>query len=168
LAFAASLLAFSRCRVDLQGLPSPLLHTPLWYERLKRPSWTSQHLQSACLCPGPALAGPPLLGFVHNGCLASDCPYVRPLPTSHTPPESGGFPAFGLMGASPPDQVPPSWFDHLDGLLRTQGPGYIATRCRTRFTAFRVDDPSVLPFPDPHEQARICQFAVADENAIPP
>jgi hypothetical protein len=84
-----------------------------------------------------------------------------------TPPESGGFPAFGLMDANPPDQVPPSWFDHLDGLLRTQGPGCIAIRCRTRFTAFRVDDPSVLPLPNRHKQARIDQIAVADENAFP-
>jgi hypothetical protein len=86
---------------------------------------------------------------------------------SPIPPESSRYLAFGLVGASPPDLVPPPWFNHLDGLLRTQGPGYIAIRCRTRFTAFRADGTPVLPISDPHEQARIGQLAVADVNVFP-
>jgi hypothetical protein len=77
------------------------------------------------------------LGFALDGCLASDCPCVRPLPVDFPyRPKAAGPSAFGQADANPPDQVPPPWFDHLDGLLRTQGPGCIAIRCRTRFAAF--------------------------------
>lgn len=35
--------------------------------------------------------------------------------------------------------VPSTWFGHHDGLLRAQGFGHIAVRCRTRFAAFHLD-----------------------------
>jgi len=84
------------------------------------------------------------------------------------PPEGGRSVCSRSCGCHSTWQVPPPWFDHLDGLLRTQGPGYIAIRCRTRFATFRVDDTPVLHLTCPYEQARIDQFTIADVSAFPP
>ena len=67
-----------------------------------------------------------------RGCLASDIPPARPL---HVSPHRSA-PRRSAESCHTPRPVPPSWFDHLDGLLRTCVHGCVAIQSRTRFAVF--------------------------------